>query len=240
MTRVFSKTDRFSKPFFTFCRIRKNGVKKKELKDLSRKELVDLVYDMVEEEEYGQFFPSENEVKSERKRLQHKALFWKTLMSTISTLVVVAAVAVLLSVLFFPVIQVSGDSMEPTMSDGDILVLRKSGQFERGQLCCISWQNKLLIKRVIGIPGDYIFIDEDGNVYVNNAMIEEPYIAEKSLGYCDVEFPMQVPEGKYFVLGDRRETSSDSRNSAIGCIDKEQILGRVWTRIWHNPKRNTE
>ena len=209
-------------------------MKKKDFKELSRKELVDLVYDIVEEEEYKRFLPEAGQVKAEKKRLQYKALFWKTLMSTLSTLIVVAACAVLLSVLFFPVIQVSGDSMEPTMSDGDILVLRRSRQYEQGELCCISWQNKLLIKRIIGMPGDYVTIDKKGNVFVNGHELEEPYVDKKSLGNCDVEFPLQVPEGKYFILGDRRETSSDSRNSAIGCIEKDQILGKVWTRIWHN------
>ena len=208
-------------------------MKKQDFKDLSRKELVDLIYDLVEEDTEGKYVPEGEEVLKEKKRLQHNALFWKTLVSTTSALIVVAAIAVLLSFLFFPVIQVSGDSMEPTLSDGDVLVLRKSGGFRIGQLCCVSWQNKLLIKRVIGVPGDYVDMDEEGNIYVNNKLIEEPYVSLKSRGNCDVEFPMQVPEGQYFVLGDHRETSVDSRNSMIGCVDKEQILGIVLFKIWH-------
>lgn len=208
-------------------------MKKKDLKDFSRKELVDLVYDLVEEKKYGLIAPTEREVDAERKRLRHRILFWKTLVSTISVLIVTAAIAVLLSVLFFPVIQVSGDSMEPTLSNGDVLVLNKPREFETGQLCCISWQNKLLIKRVIGLPGDYVNIDSDGKVYVNNKPIEEPYVIDHGTGTGDIEFPIQVPDGKYFVLGDRRDTSVDSRNSEIGCVEKQQILGRVWFRIWH-------
>jgi len=215
-------------------------LKKCELKDLSRKELVDLVYDMVEEDRVGKYVPSEAEVLKEKKRLQHNALFWKTLISTISTLIVVAAISVLLSFLFFPVIQVSGDSMEPTLSDGDVLLLRKSGGFKTGQLCCISWQNKLLIKRVIGIPGDYVDMDDEGNIFVNNHLVDEPYVSEKSRGKCDLEFPMQVPDGKYFVLGDHRETSIDSRNSAIGFVDKSQVLGTVLVRMWHGVSKEDE
>ena len=206
---------------------------KKELKDLSRKELVDLVSDMLDEEEKTKDdFPSVNEIKKEKERIAQKDSFKKTLLSTIGILVVVAAVAVLLCTFVFPVIQVSGDSMEPTLSDGDILVLVKSGKYSSQDLCCISWQNKLLIKRVIALPGDYVNIDEEGNVYVNDVLLDEPYITEKSLGNCDISFPYQVPDGKIFVMGDRRATSFDSRNSTIGCVDKDQVVGNVLFKIW--------
>ena len=154
------------------------------------------------------------------------------LKSTLAVLIVVAAIAVLISVLFLPVIQVSGSSMEPTLCDGDILVLVKTGKFETGELCCFSWQNKLLLKRVIGKEGDYIDIDEYGNVSVNNIPIDEPYVTDKSLGICDITFPYQVPEGTIFVLGDKRDKSVDSRSTTIGCISKDQIIGKVLFKVW--------
>lgn len=156
----------------------------------------------------------------------------KTLHNGVAFLVVAAAIAVLLSSLFLPVIQVSGDSMEPTFHNGDVIVLHKTQKLKSCQLCCVSWQNKLLLKRMIGLPGDYIKIDEEGNVYVNNELIDEPYAQNKCLGECDITFPYLVPEGKVFVLGDRRDISIDSRSSAIGCVDKEQIIGQVLFKIW--------
>jgi len=145
---------------------------------------------------------------------------------------VVAAAAVLLSTLLFPVVQVSGDSMEPTFKSGDILVLVKTKEINYSDLCCASWQNKTLLKRVIGMPGDSINIDSEGNVYVNDKLLEEPYFEKKSLGKCQLEFPYQVPDNKYFLLGDQRENSSDSRNPDVGCVSEDQIIGRVMFRIW--------
>lgn len=176
--------------------------------------------------------PSREQVESELKRLNYRNRFKKTLASTISILIVVAAIAVLISTLFLPVIQVSGSSMEPTLNDGDILVTFRSDKASCGDLCCISWQNKLLLKRIIGMPGDIINIDSDGNVYINNEIIDEPYIDNKSPGVSDIDFPFLVPEDKYFILGDQRESSVDSRSSAIGCIGKDQIVGHVLFRVW--------
>lgn len=122
--------------------------------------------------------------------------------------------------------------MEPTLSDGDVLVLFKSKSYERSQLCCISWQNKMLLKRIIGLPGDVVSIDTEGNVFVNGAQLDEPYVSDKTLGTCDMTFPCQVPEGKVFVLGDHRATSIDSRSSEIGCVDQEQIVGFVLLKVW--------
>ncbi|MBQ3916484.1 MAG: signal peptidase I [Ruminococcus sp.] len=149
-----------------------------------------------------------------------------------AAVLVAAAAAVLLSTFFLPVIQVSGSSMEPALSDGDIILLMKSGSYSQSQLCCISWQNKLLLKRVIGLPGDVIDIDKEGSVYVNGSLLDEPYVTGKSLGECDINFPCVVPENKLFVMGDRRDISIDSRSSAIGCIDEDQIVGRVLMKIW--------
>ena len=176
--------------------------------------------------------PSHEEVVNERKRLKHKREYRRVVVSTVYALIVVAALAALLATMILPVLQVSGTSMEPTLEDDDIIVLMKTSHFKTGDLCGFYWQNKLLLKRVIGGPGDMIVIDENGNVSVNGVWIQEPYVEQKALGECDLTFPYQVPEDRYFVLGDHREISVDSRSSVIGCIDKEQIVGKVIFRIW--------
>ena len=122
--------------------------------------------------------------------------------------------------------------MEPTLTNGDIVLLTKSTKFDRGELCGFTWNNKLLIKRVIGLPGDWIEIASDGTVYVNGEVLDEPYVQNLALGECDLEFPYQVPPEQYFVMGDMRESSIDSRNTLIGCISKDQIVGKVFFRIW--------
>lgn len=164
-------------------------------------------------------------------KIEHQKERRKMLMHTISTLIVVAAISVLIATKFLPVLQVSGRSMEPTLEDGEIVILHKTSDVETGEIIGFYYQSKILLKRVIGTGGDYIEIDQDGNVYVNDKKLEEPYL-DKDLGNCDIEFPYQVPEGKLFVLGDCRKVSTDSRNSEIGCITKEQIVGKVIFRIW--------
>lgn len=176
--------------------------------------------------------PSTEEVKAERERLAYRSRYTRVLRSTIYALVVVAAVAVLLATLFLPVLQVSGDSMNPTLQDKDVIVLVKSGSLKTGDLCGFYWQNKLLLKRVIGLPGDIISLDENGVVTVNGTVLDEPYVDELALGECDIKFPYQVPENRYFVLGDHRATSIDSRSSVIGCVEKNQIMGKVFIRVW--------
>ena len=208
-------------------------LEKEDLKNLSRKELVDVVYNMMDEEngDIG-MRPLPAEVAGERRRLRQRARIRRKLLTTLGILTVVAAAAVLLSTFLFPVIQVTGDSMEPTLTDGDVLVLLNTDNYKGGQLCCIAWQNKLLIKRVIALSGDQVDIDQSGNVTVNGQVLDEPYVTEKSLGECDIEFPYQVPEGKVFVMGDRRASSIDSRSSAIGCVGDDQIVGRVLFKVW--------
>ncbi|MCD8117373.1 MAG: signal peptidase I [Oscillospiraceae bacterium] len=176
--------------------------------------------------------PTEEEVAAERERLKYQKRYRQTLRTTIYALIVVAAVAVLIATMFLPVLQVSGTSMEPTLSDGDVIVLVKTGNFETGDLVGFYYQNKLLLKRVIGGPGDIIDIDEEGNVTVNGELLDEPYLTEKSLGETDLTYPYQVPESRYFVMGDNRTTSIDSRSSAIGCIEEDQIVGKVVLRVW--------
>ncbi|WP_294489654.1 signal peptidase I [uncultured Ruminococcus sp.] len=212
---------------------------KKDFKDLNKRELVDLVYKMVDvEDSPSDELPSPEQVRAVHDKLAYRARLKKVLMSTLSVLIVVAAAAVLVSTLFLPVIQVSGDSMEPTLNNGDIILLVKTKRYSTGQLCCVAWQNKLLLKRVIGLPGDSIDIDADGNVSVNGELLDEPYVINKSLGECDISFPYVVPDDKMFVLGDRRDTSIDSRSSAIGCVSDEQMVGRMLFRIWKSDNKD--
>ena len=176
--------------------------------------------------------PTKEQVEKERKRYRRRKAYNKALGGTIYVLTLVAAVAVLIATLVLPVLQIEGKSMEPTLVNGDIVLLTKTVNFNRGELCGFSWNNKLLIKRVIGIPGDWIEIDIDGTVYLNGEKLDEPYAEQLAVGECDLEFPFQVPQEQYFVLGDMRESSIDSRNTLIGCVEKDQIVGRVFFRIW--------
>ena len=177
-------------------------------------------------------FPSSELINQELKRVRNSIRYRRILKSAVYALIIVAAIAVLIATLVLPVLQISGDSMVPTLNSGEIVVLLKSSSLERGDLCGFSYSNKILIKRVIGLPGDMISIDENGNVSINGEALEEPYISEKALGECDIEFPFSVPENAYFLMGDRRETSIDSRSTVIGCIPTEQIVGKLFFRVW--------
>lgn len=176
--------------------------------------------------------PTKKQVETERKRYRRQKAYNKALGGTLYVLTIVAAVAVLIATLVVPVLQIEGTSMAPTLVNGDIVLLTKTSGFERGELCGFSWNNKLLIKRVIGIPGDWIEMDTDGTVYRNGEKLDEPYAEQLAVGECDLEFPFQVPQEQYFVLGDMRESSIDSRNTLIGCVAKEQIVGKVFFRVW--------
>ena len=176
--------------------------------------------------------PSKDQIESERKRYRWKKAYMKALRGTISVLTYMAAVAALIATLALPVLQIEGTSMEPTLKNGDIVLLTKTTSFGRGDICGFAWNNKILIKRVIGIPGDWIEIDKDGTVYRNGEKLDEPYAQQIAFGECDLDFPYQVPQEQYFVLGDMRESSIDSRNTLIGCVAKDQILGKVFLRIW--------
>ena len=176
--------------------------------------------------------PTMDQIETERKRYRWKKTYLKALRGTISVLTYMAAVAALIATLVLPVLQIEGKSMEPTLVNGDIVLLTKTTSFSRGELCGFSWNNKLLIKRVIGLPGDWIEIDTDGTVYLNGEQLDEPYAQQLAVGECDLEFPFQVPQEQYFVLGDMRESSIDSRNTLIGCVEKDQIVGKVFFRVW--------
>lgn len=176
--------------------------------------------------------PSLEEIQKERKRIRKSDYYRQSLRSTVSVLVVVAAVAVLIATLFLPILQISGDSMSPTLEHDEIVVLLKTKDFDRGDLVGFYYQGKILLKRVIALPEDEVAIDADGNVYVNGELLEEPYVTDKGLGDCDLEFPYKVPGTGYFVLGDQRSNSVDSRNSVIGAISQEDIIGKVFVRVW--------
>ena len=176
--------------------------------------------------------PSLTEIQYERKRIRREAYYRQALRGTVSVLVVVAAVAVLVATLFLPILQISGDSMSPTLEHDEIVVLLKTKEFDRGDLIGFYYQGKILLKRVIALPEDEVAIDADGNVYVNGELLEEPYVTDKGLGDCDLEFPYKVPGTGYFVLGDQRSNSVDSRNSVIGAISREDIIGKVFIRVW--------
>ena len=180
--------------------------------------------------------PSLPEIQKERKRIRRDSLYWKALQSTVAVLVVVAAVAVLVTTLFLPILQISGDSMSPTLEHDEIVILLKTKELDRGDLIGFYYQGKILLKRVIALPEDEVAIDAEGNVYVNGELLDEPYVTEKGLGDCDLEFPYQVPGTSYFVMGDQRSNSVDSRNSALGAISRDDIIGRVFLRVWPLPK----
>lgn len=176
--------------------------------------------------------PTAKQIEAEILREKYNRKYRQVLKSTIYSLIVVAAIAVLIATLAFPVLQISGSSMEPTLNDEEIVVLIKTTNLKRGQLCCFSYQNKLLIKRVVGLPGDSIHVDADGYVYVNGNLLEEPYVIDRALGECDITFPCNVTDNHYFVLGDHRSTSIDSRSSVIGLVSEEYIVGRIFLRVW--------
>ena len=176
--------------------------------------------------------PSSEQIQDELKRIKHKREYFKMLKGTIVSLLAVAATAVLISMLFMPVLKVTGSSMEPTLSDGQLVLCLNNKNFHTGDVVAFYYNNKILLKRVIAVAGDVISISEDGSVTVNTELIAEPYITDKSKGKCDIEFPYQVPDNRIFVMGDHRSTSVDSRSSVIGCISEEDIVGKVIFRIY--------
>ena len=176
--------------------------------------------------------PTAEQLDMERRRLRYKRRYNRTLRSTVAILIVVAALAVLAATLWMPVLRVYGSSMAPTLHNGEILVSVKTKDFSSGDIIAFYHGNKLLIKRYIAGPSDYVNVDEDGNVSVNGTLLGEPYLAEKAYGEADIEFPYQVPDQRYFVMGDNRSVSIDSRSSIVGCIAEDQIVGKVVFRVW--------
>ncbi len=176
--------------------------------------------------------PTTEALEAELKRVQNKDRYRSMLGRAVYILLTVAAAAVLLATLFLPVMRIYGTSMAPTMESGDITVAIKNSDIDSGDVIAFYYNNKVLVKRVIGRAGDWINIDETGTVTVNGTELEEPYLSSQALGDTNIELPYQVPDGKFFVMGDQRETSIDSRNTAVGCVSQEQIVGKVVWRIW--------
>ena len=185
---------------------------------------------MRKKKELGQ--PTVEQLERELNRERYKHRYHSVLRSTIYTLITVAAVAVLVATLWLPVLRIYGTSMTPTLQDGEILFTVKTTDFKPGEIVAFYYNNKILVKRVICREGDWVDLDEDGTLYVNGEERDEPYLIEKALGETNIELPYQVPDGRIFVMGDHRSTSVDSRNTAVGCVSQEQIVGKVVFRIW--------
>ena len=176
--------------------------------------------------------PTVEQLEAELKKEQYRHNYGRVLRSTAFSLLVVAAVAVLVAVLLLPVLQINGTSMTETLQDGDIVVAISNSKFKTGDVIAFYYHNNILVKRVIAAAGDWVDIDGEGNVYVNGELLDEPYITEKAYGNCDIELPYQVPDGKCFVMGDHRATSIDSRNTAVGCISDSGVVGKIMFRVW--------
>lgn len=183
--------------------------------------------------------PSEELLTAELKREQHKARYRQTLKSTAFSLLVVAAVAVLIAMLLLPVLRITGTSMTDTLDDGDIVLAVRTADFQTGDVIAFYFNNDILIKRVIALAGDWVDIREDGSVFVNSQPLDEPYVTEAALGECNITLPYQVPEGSIFVMGDHRKTSIDSRNTAVGCVKNDMIVGKLFFRVWPFPSIGT-
>lgn len=184
----------------------------------------------------GKELPKTSELKELYQHERYRHTFWRTVKSTVFMLVVVAAFAILIAVLFLPILRIYGDSMKGTLNSGDIVVSVKSNDFESSDVVAFYYNNNILVKRVIAEAGDWVDMDKQGNVYVNNQRLDEPYLANRDYGHTDIEFPYQVPENRIFVMGDNRKESIDSRNNAIGTVADEQIVGKLVFKIWPLPE----
>lgn len=183
-------------------------------------------------EEKGMGFPTSEEVEKELERELEKCARIRMARNTAFFTLVVAAVAVLTVVLFLPFLQINGNSMEETLHNGEMAIAVNNSRYEKGDVIAFKYNNSVLVKRVIALPGDWVDIDQEGSVYVNDVPLEEPYVYEKGLGKCNIGLPCQVPQGEIFVLGDHRSVSIDSRNTAVGCVREEAVMGEVLFRIW--------
>ena len=176
--------------------------------------------------------PSVQQLEDELRRIKYQHRYRRVLSSTVYTLITVAAVAVLIATLLMPVLQIYGSSMTPTLEDGDIVLSLKTSDLKQGDVVAFYYNNKILVKRVIARSGEWVDIKANGDIYINNKLLDEPYLKEKSMGDCNIQLPYQVPESRIFVVGDHRSVSIDSRNTAVGCVAEEQIVGKLVFRVW--------
>ena len=176
--------------------------------------------------------PTHSQLEGELAREKRASRFGRVLRSTIYALLAVAAVSVLVATLWLPVLQIYGTSMTPTLQEGEVLVAMKGSGFQTGDVVALQHGSRSLVKRVIAGPGDWVDMDEDGTVRVNGQRLEEPYLTEQARGKCDITLPYQVPDDSWFVMGDHRLTSVDSRSSSVGCIDTQDIVGRIVLKVW--------
>ena len=172
------------------------------------------------------------ELESEIKREKNRRSYGRALRSTIFTLITVAAAAVLVATLLLPVMRIFCASMAPTLEEDEIVVAVKSRNIESGDIVAFYYNNRILVKRVIAEAGDWVNMDENGRVYVNDKLLDEPYVESFAYGDPDIELPYQVPDGMYFIMGDHRETSVDSRHSSVGCITQEDLVGKILYCVW--------
>ena len=176
--------------------------------------------------------PTVTQLEAELNRTKYRHRYHRVLRNTLGTLITVAATAVLIAVLLLPVLQIYGSSMYPTIQEGQIVFSVKGADFTQGDVIAFYYNNKILVKRMIAGPGSWVDIDKKGNVTVDGQPLDEPYLTEKALGDCNIKLPYQVPDGRYFVMGDHRSTSIDSRNTSVGCVAEEQIVGKIVFRLW--------
>lgn len=176
--------------------------------------------------------PTTDSIKQELDRYTYRRNFLRTLRNTAFTLVVVAALAILVAVLLMPILRIYGSSMSGTVDNGDLVASIKTSNMKTGDVIAFYYNNNILVKRVIAVSGDFVDIDEEGNVYVNQTLLNEPYLSSKAFGETNIELPYQVPEDRIFVMGDNREVSIDSRNTAVGCVSDEQVVGKIVFRVW--------